>query len=70
MYIFMETTIAVKGSTAQLLMMLKERLQAKSIDEAIVMTLQRVEGVSKTRFGSSVNLREFSRKERANSHEL
>lgn len=66
----METTIAVKESTAQILMRLKERLNAKSMDEAINKILQKTEKIPVSRFGSNPNLKEFKEKERATSHEL
>jgi len=66
----METTIAIKENTAQILALLKERMKAKSMDETINRILQKTENVSISRFGSNPKLKEFSEKERANSHEL
>ncbi|MBI2452026.1 hypothetical protein HYV50_03025 [Candidatus Pacearchaeota archaeon] len=66
----METTIAVKSSTAQVLLRLKEKLRAKSVDEAIVKILQKTEKISLSRFGSNPKLRSFTEKERAKFHEL
>jgi hypothetical protein len=66
----METSIAVRGSTLQLLMMLKEKMKAKSIDETIVRTIQKVENAPRSQFGSNPKLKSFSRKDRAEFHEL
>lgn len=64
------TTIAVKESTAQLLVRMKKEMGANSLDEAIVQILQKIENIPKTRFGSQPKLKQFDEKERAHFHEL
>ena len=66
----MVTTIAVKESTLQLLTKIKERMNASSLDEAIVKLLQKAENVPISRFGSQPKLKQFSEKERARFHGL
>lgn len=66
----MSTTIAVKESTLQLLTKVKEKMNADSLDETIIMVLQKVEKIPSSRFGSQPKLKPFTEKERANSHEL
>ena len=66
----METTIAVRESTAQLLAAVKERMHARSMDETIVRILQKNEGIPKSGFGARPKLKIFSEKERAEFHEL
>ena len=66
----METTIAVKESTIQLLTQIKNRLKAKSMDEVIVQMARKTEGLSKSRFGSQPSLKSFKREERAIFREL
>jgi len=66
----METTIAVRDSTLQILASLKEKLKMKSIDETIVLMIEKAENLPKSRFGSNRKLKTFSEKERANFHEL
>ena len=66
----METTIAVKESTAQILSRIKERMKTKSIDETIMKILHKSKEIQKSRFGATPRLKEFSHKERAHAHEL
>ncbi|MEK6893042.1 MAG: hypothetical protein AABX07_02470 [Nanoarchaeota archaeon] len=66
----METTIAVKESTIQLLTQLKNRLKARSMDEVIIEMARKTEGLSKSRFGSQPSLKLFKKEERANFREL
>ncbi|MEK6850458.1 MAG: hypothetical protein AABX85_02705 [Nanoarchaeota archaeon] len=66
----METSIAVKESTAQILAILKQKFRARSMDETIIKVLQKSENIPKSRFGSTPKLKEFSHRERAQSHEL
>ena len=68
--IVMATTIAVKESTLQLLVRVKEKMDTKSLDETIVKILQKVENIPKTRFGSQLKLKQFEERERAHFHEL
>lgn len=66
----MVTTIAVKESTAQLLMRIKKQMNMESLDATIVKILQKTEKVPTTRFGSQPKLGRFNESERASSHEL
>ncbi len=67
----METTIAVKESTAQLLMYLKRKLDARSMDETILKIAKKAENLPSSRFGSQLkSLKPFKENERAASHEL
>ena len=66
----METTIAVKESTAQILARLREKMKAKSIDETIIKVLEKSNEIQKSQFGVDPNIKSFSRKERAKFHEL
>lgn len=70
MVMVMETTIAVKESTAQILAMLKERMKAKSMDETILRIVHKTENIMKGGFGSNPGLKKFSDKEKARFHEL
>ena len=66
----METTIAIKESTAQMLAFIKKKMNAKSIDEVIVEVVRKVENLPKSRFGSQPDLKPFRREEKAKFHEL
>jgi len=66
----METTIAVKESTAQILSRLREKMKAKSIDETIIRVLEKIKEVPKSQFGVDSDIKSFSRKDRAKFHEL
>lgn len=67
----METTIAVKKSTVQLLLRLKQKLEARSLDETIMKVIQKAENMPSSRFGSQKNkLKSFKESERATTHEL
>ncbi len=66
----METTIAIKESTAQMLAYIKKRMNAKSIDEVIVEVVRKAENLPKSRFGSQPGLKSFKRGEKARFHEL
>ena len=66
--IVMETTIAIKESTAQLLAQLKRRMNAKNMDEALREIIRKSENIKKSRFGSQPNLKEFKEEERAQFH--
>ena len=66
----METTIAIKESTAQLLTSLKRKMNAKNMDEAIIEMIRKSENIKKSRFGSQRNLKEFKEEERAQFHGL
>ena len=66
----METTIAVKDSTVQILARLREKMKAKSIDETIIRIVNETGKIQKSRFGSQKGLRKFSREDRAKFHEL
>ncbi len=66
----METTIAIRESTAQILTIMKKRMKAKNMDEVIVEIVRKAENLPKSRFGSNPNLKSFSKEERANFHEL
>ena len=66
----METTIAVKESTLQILARLREKMKAKSIDETIIRVLQKNNEISKSQFGADPDIKSFSKKDRAKFHEL
>jgi len=66
----MTTTIAVKESTVQLLVKVKEKLGTNSLDETILKVLQRAENVPSSRFGSQPRLKKFSERDRSKFHEL
>lgn len=66
----METTIAIKESTAQMLAYIKKKMNVKSIDEVIVEAIRKSENLPKSRFGSQPDLKSFKRDERAKFHEL
>jgi hypothetical protein len=66
----METTISIKESTAQMLALLKRKMNMKSMDETIVEVVRKAENLARSRFGSQPNLKSFSREERAKFHEL
>jgi len=66
----MDTTIAIKENTLQILSNLKEKMKARSVEDVIIKILQKSGNISKTRFGSNSKLKKFQEKERANAHEL
>jgi len=66
----METTIAIRESTAQILAGLKRKMNLKSMDEVIIEIVRKSENLPQTRFGSQPNLKEFKEKDRAYTHEL
>ncbi|MBS3090904.1 hypothetical protein J4217_00465 [Candidatus Pacearchaeota archaeon] len=66
----METTIAVKESTAQILARLRERMKARSMDEVIITILKKGSEIPKSQFGADRDIKSFSRKDRAKFHEL
>ena len=66
----METTIAIKESTAQILTRLKRKMKAKNMDEIIIEIIRKSENIKKSRFGSQPNLKEFKEEERAQFHGL
>ena len=66
----MTTTIAVKESTAQVLLGFKKKMGLSSLDETIVKIVEKVEKIPSTRFGSQPKLKKFEENERAYSHEL
>ena len=66
----MVTSIAVNEGTVQMLTKLKREMNVGSLDETIVRILQKVENIPKSRFGSQPKLKQFTEKERSNSHEL
>ena len=66
----METTISVKESTAQLLMHLKQKLEARSIDETIIRIMKKAENIQSSRFGSQAGLKKFTERERGKDREL
>ena len=66
----METTIAIKESTAQMLTHIKKKTNARSLDEVIVSAVRKAENLPKSRFGSQQNLKSFKKEERAKFHEL
>jgi len=61
----METTIAVKESTLQLLVNIKKKMNAKNMDEIIIEITRKSENIQKSRFGSQPSLKEFTEEERA-----
>ncbi|MBS3089499.1 hypothetical protein J4461_01295 [Candidatus Pacearchaeota archaeon] len=60
----METTIAIKERTAQLLMQLKRKLEAKSFDEIILAMIKEKEKIPSSRFGSQPALKKFTEREK------
>lgn len=66
----METTIAVKESTVQMLMRLKKSMGARSMDEVIVTISRKAENLPASRFGSQPKLKPFRSEERGLAHEL
>ncbi len=66
----METTIAVKERTVQILLQLKGKLKARSMDETIMKLLQKSAKIDKSRFGSTPKLKAFSEEDKATTHEL
>jgi hypothetical protein len=66
----METTIAVKESTAQLLAQLRRKLEAKSFDETILRIVMEREKIPESRFGSQPTLKKFTERERGKDREL
>ena len=68
--ICMETTIAVKERTAQMLMRLKRIMDARNVDVVINKLLEESGKIEKSRFGSNKKLREFSEKDRGDFREL
>src|SRR3989344_3155677 len=64
------TTIAVSQNTLQVLTRIKERMKARSLEEAIKRLMQKHEKIPISRFGSQKKLKEFRKEERVNSHEL
>ncbi len=66
----MTTTIAVKESTAQLLISMKKKMGLSSIDETILKIVHKIENVPASRFGSQPKLRKFEHSERGQFHEL
>lgn len=66
----METTIAVKESTAQLLLRLREKMKARSMDETIIKVLERINELPKSQFGVDSEIKSFSREDKAKFHEL
>lgn len=66
----METTIAIKESTAQMLAYIKKKMNARSMDEVITEVVRKAEKLPKSRFGSQPDLKSFDKSERAKFHEL
>lgn len=66
----MTTTIAVKESTAQLLMSIKKKMRLNSLDETIVNMVSKIEKTPASRFGLQPRLKKFEESERAKFHEL
>ena len=64
----METTIAIKESTAQILSYLKKRMNVRSLDEVIIEAVRKAENLPKSRFGSQPKLKSFREEERARFH--
>lgn len=66
----METTIAIKESTAQLLTRMKKKINARSMDELIIEIIRKSDNIKKSRFGSQPTLKELKEEERAQFHGL
>ncbi|MBS3089199.1 hypothetical protein J4402_05525 [Candidatus Pacearchaeota archaeon] len=66
----METTIAVKERTVQMLLQLKKKMGSKNMDMVIGKLLEESGSLSKSRFGSNPKLKEFKRKDRSVFREL
>lgn len=66
----MTTTIAVKESTAQLLMSMKKKMGLNSLDDTITKIVHKIEEVPSSRFGFQPKLKKFEESERARFHEL
>ena len=66
----METTIAIKERTAQMLAHLKKRMNARSVDQVITEIVRKSENLPKSRFGSQPRLKSFKEEERAKFHGL
>lgn len=66
----MSTTVEVKKSTLQMLEELKRKLQARSIDETIRKLILKVQGVPESKFGAHPEMKPFTSKDEAKTHEL
>jgi hypothetical protein len=64
------TTVEVKRSTAKLLGQMKQKYEAKSMDETIRKLIDRAENIPESMFGAHPKMKPFSRTDEAKSHEV
>ncbi len=64
------TTVEVKRSTAKLLDQMKQKYEAKSMDETIRKLIDKAENVPESLFGAHPKMKPFSRADEAKSHEI
>ncbi|MEM2922595.1 MAG: hypothetical protein QXF26_09815 [Candidatus Bathyarchaeia archaeon] len=65
-----KTTVKVDRATLQALKELKDKFGAKSFDEAIRTLIRQVRGIPKSKFGAPPDMKPFTEKDEASSHEL
>jgi hypothetical protein len=66
----MSTTVEVKKTTLQMLEDLKKKFQARSIDETIRKLILTVQGVPESKFGAHPEMKSFTPRDEAGSHDL
>ena len=66
----MSTTVEVKRSTLQMLEDLKRKFKARSIDETIRKLILKAQGVPESGFGAHPEMKPFTPRDEARTHEL
>ncbi|MFA5771928.1 MAG: hypothetical protein WC974_04265 [Thermoplasmata archaeon] len=66
----MTTTIQIDDTTHQILREIKEKSKAKSYDEVIKNIVSGMANIPESMFGAHPDMKKFSRKDRAELHEL
>jgi hypothetical protein len=66
----MSTTIELKRNTARMLEELKRKYGAKSMDETVKRLISKAENIPDSMFGSHPEMKPFTPKDEAGSHEL
>jgi hypothetical protein len=64
------TTVEVKRATAKLLDQMKQKYEAKSMDETIRKLIDKAENIPASLFGAHPKMTPFSRADEAKSHEI
>ena len=66
----MSTTVEVKRSTAKLLGQIKQKYEAKSMDETIRKLIDKAENIPESLFGAHPKMKPFSKSDEAKTHEI